>query len=149
MRQLAYTMLISNNCALFHLWWKKNLVKHQKVSKYYENDCRSKEKKTLVFWNCQYFFTQWNRRTRPKWNNVIKNGPSKIFGWQSLKNLKWYGLFKTNYTTLNFSKLTFTNSMWSILRPHGICNTCSYISGWYWDRVLEPANFNDELQPLS
>ena len=28
-------------CALgFHLWWKENLVKHQKVSKYYENGCR-------------------------------------------------------------------------------------------------------------
>ena len=24
---------------LFHLRWKKNLVKHQKVLKYYENDC--------------------------------------------------------------------------------------------------------------
>ena len=23
---------------MFHLWWKENLVKHQKVSKYYEND---------------------------------------------------------------------------------------------------------------
>ena len=33
-------MFISNNRASFHLWWKKNLVKNQKVSKYYENDCR-------------------------------------------------------------------------------------------------------------
>ena len=38
--QLVYTMFITNNCASFHLWWKKNLVKHQKVSKYYENYCR-------------------------------------------------------------------------------------------------------------
>ena len=37
--QLVYTMFISNNRASFHLWWKENLVKHQKVSKYYENDC--------------------------------------------------------------------------------------------------------------
>ena len=44
MRQLAYTMLISNNRALFHLWWKENLVKHQKVSKYYENDCTIQRK---------------------------------------------------------------------------------------------------------
>ena len=35
-------MLISNNRASFHLWWKKNLVKHQKVSEYYENGCRRK-----------------------------------------------------------------------------------------------------------
>ena len=41
-----YTMFISNNRASFHLWWKENLVKHQKVSKYYEmivNYCLSKE----------------------------------------------------------------------------------------------------------
>ena len=38
-RQLVYTMFISNNRASFHLWWKKNLVIHQKVLKYYENDC--------------------------------------------------------------------------------------------------------------
>ena len=39
MRQLVYAMFIRDNCASFHLWWKENLVKHQKVSKYSENDC--------------------------------------------------------------------------------------------------------------
>ena len=39
MRQLIYTMFISNNRASFHLWRKENLVKQKKVSKYYENDC--------------------------------------------------------------------------------------------------------------
>ena len=29
------------NHASFHLWWKGNFVKHQTVSKYYENNCRS------------------------------------------------------------------------------------------------------------
>ena len=24
---------------MFHLWWKENLIKHLKVSKYYEKDC--------------------------------------------------------------------------------------------------------------
>ena len=38
-KKLEYTMLINNNHALFHLWGKENLVKHQEVSKYYENDC--------------------------------------------------------------------------------------------------------------
>ena len=33
-------MFISNNWASFHLWWKEILVKHVKVSKYFENDCR-------------------------------------------------------------------------------------------------------------
>ena len=32
-------MFLSNNRVSFHLCWKKNLVKHQRVSKYYENDC--------------------------------------------------------------------------------------------------------------
>ena len=40
MRQLVYTMFINNNGAWFHLWRKENLVKHQKDSKHYENDCR-------------------------------------------------------------------------------------------------------------
>ena len=39
MRQLVYTMFISNNCPSFHMWWKESLVKHQKVSKYYAIDC--------------------------------------------------------------------------------------------------------------
>ena len=41
MRQLVYTMFISNNRVSFHLWWKESLVKHQKVSKYYAIHCRS------------------------------------------------------------------------------------------------------------
>ena len=39
MRQLVYTILISNNRPSFHLWWKENLVKLQQISKYYEKDC--------------------------------------------------------------------------------------------------------------
>ena len=36
-------MFISNSRPSFHLWWKKNSVKHWKVSKYYETDCRIKD----------------------------------------------------------------------------------------------------------
>ena len=32
-------MFITNNHDSFHLWWNENLVKHQKVSKYYDQDC--------------------------------------------------------------------------------------------------------------
>ena len=39
MRQLVYAIFIINNHASFHLWWKGNLVKHQKASKYYDHDC--------------------------------------------------------------------------------------------------------------
>ena len=39
MRQLVYTKYIRNNHSSFHLWSKENLVKSQKVSKYYDHDC--------------------------------------------------------------------------------------------------------------
>ena len=39
MSQLAYTMFITNNHDSFHLWWHENFVKHQNVSKYYDQDC--------------------------------------------------------------------------------------------------------------
>ena len=38
-RQLVYTVFLGNNRASFHFWGKQNLVKQQKVLKYYENDC--------------------------------------------------------------------------------------------------------------
>ena len=40
MSQTRIYRFISNNHASLCLWWKKNLRKHQKVSKYYEHDCR-------------------------------------------------------------------------------------------------------------
>ena len=33
---------ITNNHASFHLWGKKNVPNHQKFSKYYEHNCRSR-----------------------------------------------------------------------------------------------------------
>ena len=39
MRQLVYTMFVANHNASFHFWWKENLVKYQKVSKYYAHGC--------------------------------------------------------------------------------------------------------------
>ena len=33
-----------------------------------------------------------------KWDKVFKNGPSKIYGRQPLKNLKRYGLPKADFT---------------------------------------------------
>ena len=41
-------MLISNNRTSFHLWWKKNFVKHWKASKCFETDYRSKFAKTSI-----------------------------------------------------------------------------------------------------
>ena len=39
MRQLVHTMFIANDHNSFHLWWQENFVKHQKVLKYYDQDC--------------------------------------------------------------------------------------------------------------
>ena len=44
-----------------------------------------------------------------KWNNVFKNGPNKICERESLKNLKWYGLFKQTISTRIFQRLSSTN----------------------------------------
>ena len=38
MRQLVYTVFISDNCVSFQLRWREHLVKYQKFSKYYETD---------------------------------------------------------------------------------------------------------------
>ena len=38
MRQLVYTMFITNNHASFHLWREENLLKYQNVSKYNGHD---------------------------------------------------------------------------------------------------------------
>ena len=37
--RLATREAITNNYDSFHLWWKRNLAKHQKISKYYDHDC--------------------------------------------------------------------------------------------------------------
>ena len=37
--QLGYTIFIRNDRVSFHFWAKENLLKHQRVSKYDDNDC--------------------------------------------------------------------------------------------------------------
>ena len=49
-RQLIYSMFVSNNGAFFQLWWNENLVKHQKVSHYYQNDYLQNFLLLLSFW---------------------------------------------------------------------------------------------------
>ena len=56
-RHFVNTMFISNYQPTFHLWWKKNLVKHRKVLKYYETNCRSKDVLVFVFYLWRHFLT--------------------------------------------------------------------------------------------
>ena len=57
MRQLLYTMFISNNRTSFHLWCMESLAKHEKVSKYYENKCSVAFHVTLHF---SWLVSIWN-----------------------------------------------------------------------------------------
>ena len=73
-------MFITNSCALFHLWWKDNLVKHQKASKCYENDCRSDEayleRTSASFQN----FAFWSNNF--KWGKTLTiHFLKKLFNW--------------------------------------------------------------------
>ena len=68
MRQLVYATFITNNCASFYLWRKDNLVKHQKVTKYYVHDFSQGiklyfEQKKFEFWDQIY----------PKRVSLVKN----------------------------------------------------------------------------
>ena len=45
-----HNLFISNNRTSFHFWWKKNLVNHQKVSKYSEKEYRLTHPKKYA-WN--------------------------------------------------------------------------------------------------
>ena len=44
-----------------------------------------------------------------RWNEISKNGPSKICGRQSLKNLKEYGLLQADHVPSNFLDATLHN----------------------------------------
>ena len=64
MRQNVYAMFISDNHALLHFWCKENLVKHQKVSKYYLNDCSYKSLYVDVDCNGKISFQQLTNVTK-------------------------------------------------------------------------------------
>ena len=49
------------------------------------------------------------------WDNVFKNGASKIFRRQPLKILQWYGLLRQTTSLQTFLRLSSTNFTWSIL----------------------------------
>ena len=40
-RQLVHSLSGDNNLVPFHLWWKKVVLKREKVSKYFVKDCRT------------------------------------------------------------------------------------------------------------
>ena len=80
--QLLKNMCIRSNDALFHLWWKENHLKHQKVSRYYDQDYHIFIKK--MKWQLLI-----NRESRKRWDrgrgkekdklsNFRTNGPWNV-----------------------------------------------------------------------
>ena len=47
----------TNSHALFYLWRKENLVRHQKVSKYYDHDCKFWEALKTSYFDQKQTFT--------------------------------------------------------------------------------------------
>ena len=74
--------------------------------RYTESSCYSVSQRffwnNICFWCVQIFTIEEGEEgcLEVIWVSVFENGPSKICGWQPLKNLKW---------------LSFTNFSWSIL----------------------------------
>ena len=100
MGQLVYTMFISNNCTLFHLWRKENLVKHQKVSKYYETDCSA----ILLPLDANF---RSNSHNHPS-----NNTPSiQLFCWLSY----WHGKNLTFLKQQGFDDSTMINTDWYLI----------------------------------
>ena len=60
---------ITNNQASFHLWWKENMLNHQRVSKYYELGCRFISLGIFLF--CRYIF-QISRELFFQWFYFVK-----------------------------------------------------------------------------
>ena len=80
-------LFITNNQAFFHLWWKENLVKYQKVSNYYVCDCRSYIlwRKGSVFTTSWWtFFITQECFMDIRWNLILENQIS----WQTFWNQK-------------------------------------------------------------
>ena len=108
-----YTMLITNNHNSFHLQGKKNLVRRQKVSKYYGQDCLKyfllhfmSSLRAAIFENCHfaaeiYFIFL---KTHPRSN--FKCFQCQI--WTSVKRLEKQLLSKTNF--INSLQISYSNS---------------------------------------
>ena len=55
MRQLVYTMFITNTQTSFHLWRKENLANYQTVSKFYNHHCRPRHERKYT--KCKMCFS--------------------------------------------------------------------------------------------
>ena len=79
-------MFISNNRPSFLLWWKENLVKHWKVSTYYETNCRSHPRNFFRIWG----FPRWVKQSPPgywKRLSISLESNCRLSGYANIKLL--------------------------------------------------------------
>ena len=100
-------MFISNNHTSFHLWWKENLVKHQKVLKHYGNDwCfKTPDKPTCI----ELILTNWSNLFQH--SNAFETSHSDFplstvteikMGFQNLKPNKFAYCDYKNFDNIKF-----------------------------------------------
>ena len=106
MRQPVHTMFITNNRALYHLWWKKYLLKNQKVSKYYENDSGFTKLGLMV--------AQFDWLLPVKSQDPLITCSYKIT-WQAVIIIFWFHSafsISLDLTVTTFSKAFYLNYLW-------------------------------------
>ena len=112
MRQLVYTMFITNNHASFHLRWKENLVKYQKASKYYVHDCTSGK----TFDNIRPIFGEVRTKKLPKKGRFVDAESVR-------KTLKSFNLATTNTILMKLTRLCiFMSVNWDYIKNRHICH---------------------------
>ena len=111
-------MFISNNHALLHFWCKENLVKHQKVSKYYENDYSYKSLYVDVDCNGKISFQLLtnvikNSILNVAWildlvflelSKILESGCEGVHFFRKIDGFRATALLKRDYFSDNFSR---------------------------------------------
>ena len=136
-------MFISNYRPSLHLWWKRNLVKHQKFCKYYENDYSKKLcgiPDGIVFLLLYFTFYQFDSPVAPSndFKTICSNNQMYCnllfkFWASSIGHFMHHNFFQS-HTEVSignlFKKLrqNWENTFWSILFCWGT---------WAW-RSLSP-----------
>ena len=124
--QLVCTMFISNNRASFHLWWKENLLKHQKVSKYYESSCNNRgisnlKKSFLLPPTCKNVFKIKSKTTRA----MLSIGFSGVY--RTLSNI---------YDEVFFTKIAKIVAYFRKKSRHYVWLSPKYASAFQWPTLL-------------
>ena len=118
-------MFITNNHALFHLWWKETLVKHLNVSKYYGHDLYSnlKLQNSIVKFTVSVFNQKY-----PFWANSIQIIKILSLNWNLVPKiisiifwgfLIFYQIFFSSHKK-RCPIITFTHDIYEL--PHELLN---------------------------